>query len=29
VNNKGTGETKNVLGKKIDSFFDIFLDWTS
>ncbi len=29
VSNKGTGESKQTKGKKIDSFFDIFLNWTS
>jgi hypothetical protein len=28
VTNKATGETKMVQGKKVDSFFDIFLNWT-
>lgn len=29
VNNKATGESKVIQGKKIDSFFDIFLNWTA
>ena len=29
VTNKGNGQTKNVQGKKIDSFFDIFLNLTA
>jgi hypothetical protein len=29
ISNKSTGETKITQGKKIDSFFDIFLDWNS
>ena len=28
VNNKSTGQNKITQGKKIDSFFDIFLNWT-
>ena len=28
VNNKTTGEGKIMQGKKIDSFFDIFLNWS-
>jgi len=28
VNNKSTGENKVMQGKKIDSFFDIFLNWS-
>lgn len=28
VNNKSTGEAKVIQGKKIESFFDIFLNWT-
>jgi len=29
VSNKATGESKMVQGKKIESFFDIFLNWTA
>jgi len=29
VTNKGTGETKQIQGKKIESFFDIFLNWNA
>jgi hypothetical protein len=29
VNNKTTGESKVVQGKKIESFFDIFFNWTA
>jgi hypothetical protein len=29
VNNKATGESKVLKGKKVDSFFDIFLNWTA
>lgn len=28
VNNKATGESKVMKGKKVDSFFDIFENWT-
>lgn len=28
VNNKSTGETKIMQGKKIESFFDIFINWS-
>lgn len=28
ANNKSTGENKIMQGKKIESFFDIFLNWT-
>jgi hypothetical protein len=29
ITNKKTGESKIDKGKKIKSFFDIFLDWTA
>lgn len=29
INNKATGESKVTKGKKIESFFDIFLDWNA
>ena len=28
INNKSTGENKVVPGKKKDSFFDIFINWS-
>lgn len=27
VSNKASGEVKFIQGKKINSFFDVFLDW--